>query len=113
MLALNRVLRRRVCRDEEGAVLVTVVIVMLVGFVIASTIAASVLFTIQANATNKSTTQAFIAAESGRDVAVAALADGCASADMAGSGTAPNFTYAVRTIAKTGPTPPTNYDDLS
>lgn len=113
MLALNRFLRPPRPRDEDGAVLVTVVIVMLVGFVIASMIAASVLFTIQDNATNTSTTQAFIAAESGRDVAVAALSDGCASGDMSGTGSGPTYAYAVRTVAKTGPTPPTNYDDLS
>lgn len=60
--------------DERGAVLVTVVIVMLVGFVIAATIAASVMFTIDANAVNKENTSAFVAAESGRDVAIANLA---------------------------------------
>ena len=55
--------------DDEGAVLVTVVVVMFVGFVIATVIAASRSFSpFQANASNKSTTQAFIAAESGRDV---------------------------------------------
>ncbi len=63
--------------DDEGAVLVTVVVVMFVGFVIATVIAASVIFTFQANASNKSTTQAFIAAESGRDVVVSQIAVGC------------------------------------
>lgn len=63
--------RREDDDNERGAVLVTVVIVMLVGAVIASVIAASVMFTIQANASNKSSTQAFIAAESGRDAALA------------------------------------------
>jgi len=71
MLSLGMSGWRRTSRaDEDGAVLVTVVIVMLVGFVIAATIAASVLFTIRANAGNKDQTQAFIAAESGRDAAL-------------------------------------------
>ena len=113
MLALNRRLRAHLHRDQDGAVLVTVVVVMFVGFLIAGMIAASVVFTLQSNVTNKGTTQAFIAAESGRDVAVAALADGCATTDMAGSGTGPTYTYAVRTVAKTGPNPPTNFDDLA
>ena len=74
MLVISRV-RRQVIDDDSGAVLVTVVVVMLVGFVIAAVIAASVMFTIQANAENKTRTQAFVAAESGRDVARAAIVD--------------------------------------
>ena len=69
MLVIEKVHRLR-DPDDKGAVLVTVVLVMLVGFIIATTIAASVLFTVQSNASNKDRTQAFIAAESGRDVAV-------------------------------------------
>ena len=61
----------------RASALITVVLVMLVGFVIAATVAASVIFTIGANAGNKSTTQAFIAAESGRDAALAHLAGTC------------------------------------
>ncbi len=72
MLAITRLFPKN-RRDEDGAVLVTIIVVMLVGFVVVSIIAASVLFTFRANATNKSQTQAFIAAESGRDVAVAAI----------------------------------------
>ncbi|MFC8683391.1 hypothetical protein ACFT30_17915 [Microbacterium ureisolvens] len=70
MLKLQSLAKRR-SADDTGAVLVTVVVVMLVGFVIAVTIAASVMFTIGANASNKDNTQAFIAAESGRDAALA------------------------------------------
>ena len=62
MLVIARLGRRRT-PDEGGAVLVTVIVVMLVGFVIATVIAASVLFTIQSNVGNKDRTQAFIAAE--------------------------------------------------
>lgn len=66
-----------ISRDQEGVALITVVLVMLVGFIIAATVAASVIVTITANAGNKSRTQAFIAAESGRDAALAHLAATC------------------------------------
>ncbi|MGX5771326.1 hypothetical protein ACWKWN_11280 [Microbacterium trichothecenolyticum] len=88
--------------------LVTVVVVMLVGFVIATMIAASVLFTIQSNVGNKDRTQAFIAAESGRDVAVHSIRskigeDGvdCATNPFAlvGSGSNPNFDYEIHISA--------------
>lgn len=90
--------------DDDGAVLVTVVVVMLVGFVIATLIAASVLFTIQSNVGNKDRTQAFIAAESGRDVAVNSIRskigdDGvdCVAAPppLTGMGANPNYEYSV------------------
>ena len=98
--------------DETGAVLVTVVVVMLVGFIVATVIAASVMFTIGANVDNRQNTQAFVAAESGRDAAVAALSDGCASGDLTGSdpGTGPDYSFAVRVVDGSQPT---NYDDLS
>ena len=83
MLVVDR-LFKRVKSGEDGAVLITVVIVMLVGFIVASVVAASVLFTIRANATNKGLTQAFIAAESGRDVAVAAMA-ACSTTHFTGT----------------------------
>ncbi|KJL42533.1 hypothetical protein RS82_02090 [Microbacterium trichothecenolyticum] len=83
MLVINQSLRRARSNDD-GAVLVTIAIVMLVGFVIASLIAASVLFTIRANATNKGQTQAFIAAESGRDVAMATMAS-CSATHFTGT----------------------------
>lgn len=73
-------LRRRAVRHsagDDGAILVTVVVVMLVGFVIAATIAASVMFTLQANHANKDRTLAFVAAESGRDVAYEMLSGVC------------------------------------
>ncbi|MDW4572235.1 hypothetical protein R8Z57_05515 [Microbacterium sp. M3] len=88
MLVINRVIRRP--RDDDGAVLVTIVVVMLVGFVIASIIAASVLFSVRANATNEDQTQAFIAAESGRDVAVAAIPS-CTTSGTHFVGTEPTY----------------------
>ena len=70
MLVIGRLMHRR---NDDGAVLVTVVVVMLVGFVVATVIAASVLFTIRSNVSNTDRTQAFISAESGRDAALASL----------------------------------------
>lgn len=96
--------------NDTGAVLVTVVVVMLIGFVVATVIAASVVFTMQANVGNKQRTQAFIAAESGRDSAVQALSDGCAMADLSGSGSVPTYSYSVRTT--TG-AQPTSYDAVA
>ncbi|WP_137845544.1 hypothetical protein [Microbacterium sp. 2FI] len=101
MLDLNW-LRPRASRDDEGAVLVSVVVVMIVGFIIASVIAASVMFTIRANATNGDRLDAFIAAESGRDVAVAAVANSCTvTAPLTGTG--PDFTATVYTTTGAQP----------
>jgi Tfp pilus assembly protein PilX len=69
--------RTRKRHNEDGIALVTVLVVMLVGFVIAATIATSVVAAIRSNVGNRSATQAFIAAESGRDAALAHLADSC------------------------------------
>lgn len=110
MLVMISRLRAARRSDESGAVLVTVVVVMFVGFIAATMIAASVLVTIQSNVGNKQHTQAFIAAESGRDAAVAALSDGCATEDLSDSGTDPIYSYAIRTT--TGPQP-TDYDALT
>jgi hypothetical protein len=61
---------------ETGAVLVTVVVVMFIGVVIATTVAATVTYTLGANADNQDRTSAYIAAESGRDVGLANLVGG-------------------------------------
>ncbi|MBD8023861.1 hypothetical protein [Microbacterium gallinarum] len=100
MLVIDRIFRRT-RRDDEGAVLITVVVVMLVGFIVASVVAASVLFTIQANAHNRSQTQSFVAAESGRDVAVAAIAAGCTGTSF--SGTDPQYTSTIYTTSGNQP----------
>lgn len=66
---------------DDGAALITVVVLMLVGLVAAVLIAAYVTFAIGSNSINASRTQAFVAAESGRDVMLAAvMSDPCASA---------------------------------
>ncbi len=91
MLVINRVMPAR--RDDTGAALISVVIVMLVGFIVASVVAASIMFTTRANAQNKGQTQAFVAAESGRDVAVASIASGCSTTSF--SGTDPQYSSTV------------------
>ncbi|MEN8603077.1 hypothetical protein [Microbacterium rhizosphaerae] len=82
-----------------------VVVVMLLGFIIASTIAATVLFTIQANSTNRSTTQAFIAAESGRDQVVSQIVNACSG--MSATSTSPQFTSQAYTTTGSQPSSPT------
>lgn len=122
MLELSRFSPKRRAQNDDGAVLVTVVIVMLVGFVIASMIAASVMFTIQANASNKSSTQAFIAAESGRDVALGSLASrigednidctGFSPTGASAAGVTPRYEYSIRIADGSAPLPqPTSWDD--
>lgn len=123
MLVINRIVRRArgVQADDAGAVLVTVVIVMLVGFVVASIVAASVIFTVGANADNSHNTQAFVAAESGRDVAAASLSTAigadvvdCSAvvmADESATGVEPRFEYEIRT--STEDLRPTDWDSLS
>ncbi|MBW9108892.1 hypothetical protein [Microbacterium ureisolvens] len=111
MLVANEVRRVSPIRDDSGAVLVTVLVVMFVGFIIAATIAASVVFTIGSNVTNKDRTEAFIAAESGRDVAVASLkasitATGldCGAVAMTGNsvaGASPKYSYTISSTADT------------
>lgn len=125
---MNGIRTRWTARDDDsGAILVTVVVVMFVGFIIAATIAASVIFTVSANVDNRDRTQAFIAAESGRDVAVAALRSAIGSAGIpspcpvalsaeSASGTQPEYEYAIR-VADDGDedtvsfaTPPSGWD---
>lgn len=106
MLVIQRALRRAKRADDDGAILVTVVIVMFVGFVVASTIAASVLFTIGANSSNKDRTVAFIAAESGRDDGVAAVTRGCSSTTL--TGTNPTYTTTIYSTSGSKPTSATD-----
>jgi len=98
MLALRRRVES-IAGNDRGAVLVAVVVVMLVGFVIAATVAASVTFTITANVDNRSTTQAFVAAESGRDAIVSQITDGCSATDTHAESTAPQYVADVYVVA--------------
>jgi len=59
--------------DDTGAALVAVIVVMLVGAIAAVVIAGSVIFAMQTNVQNKATTQAFVSAESGRDMMLKAV----------------------------------------
>lgn len=107
MLVIKRRLqawaRRTAGSEERGAILVAVVVVMLVGFIIAATVAAAVMFTISANADNRSSTQAFIAAESGRDAVVSQIADGCASdSRMTASSASPEYVANAYPVASDG-----------
>lgn len=123
MLVINRVTRRarRSTSDDSGAVLITVIIVMLVGFVVASIVAASVVFAIGTNADNRTSTQSFVAAESGRDVGVASLSAAigddtvdCSAvvmSDESAVGSEPRFEYEIHTSADA--TRPTSWAGLS
>ncbi|KJL34296.1 hypothetical protein [Microbacterium azadirachtae] len=85
-------------RNEQGVALVLVVFVMLIGLIAASAIAAAIFFVINGNATNKSNTQAFIAAESGRDAALANVLKNCSLVTrnlIGGGGTAPFYDASV------------------
>ena len=110
MLVLGRLFPTRSDRrDDRGAILVTVVVVMFVGFIIASVIAASVVFTIRANDGNRDNLDAFVAAESGRDVALATITGTCAITAPLTSTMAPEFTTTVYMTTST--TQPTSSDD--
>ena len=105
---LVRVITPRGVGKDDGAAIVTVVIVMLVGFVIASVVAASVMSTIRANAGNSAQTQAFIAAESGRDEAVEYLSSvgTCSAGALDFEGTSPDYSATV--YVTDSETPPTS-----
>jgi hypothetical protein len=105
MLVIRRFLTPRKS-DDSGAVLITVLVVMLVGFIVASVVAASVLFTVQSNSGNRSRTQAFVAAESGRDAAVAGIVAGCAATTY--TGTDPKFASTVYVTTGNQPTSATD-----
>ncbi|HAN24548.1 MAG: hypothetical protein CMH36_14365 [Microbacterium sp.] len=114
MLVIPRSARAPRARlGDDGASLVAVVVVMLVGFVVAVTIAGVSIFAITQNQRSASSLQAFTAAESGRDAAVAMLA--AASAGTAGcsttgtgtySGTAGTYTYSYSVFSTTSTVQP-------
>jgi len=73
-MAMSRAMTRSWRKgDDRGAALVTVVVVMMVGVAAALLIAAYVTYAIWTNGNNASRTQAFIAAESGRDAVLAKM----------------------------------------
>ncbi|MDR7113311.1 hypothetical protein J2X03_003208 [Microbacterium trichothecenolyticum] len=117
MLVISKRMQRARRSDDSGAVLITVVVLMLVGFVIVAIVAAASIFTLGANATNKDRTSAFIAAESGRDVArqrlVAVAAGGACNAGTLTASVAgtPGYVFDIYTTDITTPT--TSTDPLS
>ncbi|WP_243077294.1 hypothetical protein [Microbacterium sp. SS28] len=58
-------------RSDDGVALIAVLLMMFVGVAAVSIIASTVIYAIGSNVANKSTTQSFIAAESGRDAVLA------------------------------------------
>jgi hypothetical protein len=114
MLVIHRFFERvrRASASDDGAVLVAVIGVMIVGFIVAALVASTVVFTIGENDRNRDNLDAFIAAESGRDAAVAAVVGGCNATTV--TGTAPDFTATVYSVALTsGGGEPTSSDGLT
>lgn len=99
MLVIRRSIRSRVQKDDDqGAAFVAVLVVMLVGVIAAALVAASVLFTIESNAKNKSTTQAFVAAESGRDQMLATIVASPCTKSIADASSAPFYFSVSATV---------------
>jgi hypothetical protein len=113
-LVINKLFARRspASRGDDGAVLVAVIGVMIIGFLVAAVVASTVVFTIGANDDNRDNLDAFVAAESGRDAAVASVVGGCGSTNL--TGTAPDFTATVYSVTlASGDPEPTSSDGLS
>ncbi len=88
--------------DDAGVALVVVLILMFLGAIAASAVAMMVMTTIQSTSSNKVATQEYVAAESGRDAAVATVAQGikagdgtlaCSSGVAVAPGTASTYSY--------------------
>lgn len=71
----------RAADDDAGVALVVVLILMFLGAIAASAVAMMVVTTIQSTSSNKIATQEYVAAESGRDAAVATVAQGIKAGD--------------------------------
>ena len=71
----------RAAGDDAGVALVVVLILMFLGAIAASAVAMMVVTTIQSTSSNKVATQEYVAAESGRDAAVATVAQGIKAGD--------------------------------
>ena len=106
---------RKSQQNDEGVALVLVVFVMLIGLIATATIAAAIFFVTNGNITNRSNTQAFVAAESGRDSVVAALVAANAAGTCSASTLTPPSTvgrpsgpyFDVKAQSITGPAPAT------
>jgi len=93
MRLLSRPLATR-RRDDEGVAMVTVVILIVVCFTVASVIAASTMFGVRQTSSDQSRLQALAAAEGGRDYTVSQLTNGCTSSTYS-SATTPAFTTTI------------------
>ncbi|ALJ18742.1 hypothetical protein [Microbacterium sp. No. 7] len=79
---------------EDGAALVAVVVVMVVGFVVVSLVGVAAMFSMQSTQAEAGRVRALVAAESGRDAMLGALTSGgCAVTTL--TGTEPTFTARV------------------
>lgn len=81
-------------QDDAGVALVVVLIFMFLGAIVASAVAMMVVTTIQSTSSNRMATQEYVAAESGRDAAVAAVAQGIKTGDGTLACSSPGFTVA-------------------
>lgn len=124
MLALTQRSHRpdEVKNDDAGAALVIVVILMLVGAVIASAVAMMVMTTIQSTSSNRQVTQQYVAAESGRDAAVSAIAEGikvgdgtlaCSSGFIVAPGGDSTYSYTATVQWATSTTSPEFWSSLA
>ncbi|MDQ0614917.1 Tfp pilus assembly protein PilX [Microbacterium sp. W4I4] len=100
-MLVTRRLMGRADSNDAGAALVAVIIIMVVGMIAAATIAAGVVFAMSSNASNKATTQAFVAAESGRDAALDAVV--ASSCSLTASNSDPAHGPVFYATAQTGP----------
>src|SRR5690606_36300216 len=73
--------RRHRGADDDGASIVAVLGIMLIGFMAVALVASATMFAVTSTKTSADRTQALISAESGRDAVYAALASGVCNTD--------------------------------
>lgn len=115
MLVMNDLLARARRNNDDGAVLMAVLMVMIVGFIVASVIASAIIFTISFNTKDRMSLQAFTAAESGRDAAVAELHStaGCTAGTTTVSNAGSDPVYTATIYASSSATQPTSESGLT
>lgn len=84
-------------RDDEGVAIVTVVILVVVGFTVASVIAASTVFGVHQTTDDRSRLQALAAAEGGRDYALAQLISSACEPPSNGTSGQPGYSSTAGT----------------
>ena len=98
-MLLSRLAGRGRQRDDEGAALVTVVVLMILCFTVVSVVASSSIFGIRSTADDESRLQALAAAEGGRDYTLSRIRDGCTATGYTNPAGAPTFTTEVHWVA--------------